>query len=80
MLAQITLVQCFSMAICERGFSVQNIIKSKLRNSLTTKSICTLMRISLEGPSLEEFDFDKSIALWRNDVKTSRCNHSSMDD
>ncbi|MCO5546617.1 hypothetical protein L7F22_000047 [Adiantum nelumboides] len=79
-LAQIALVQCCSTAICERGFSVQNVIKNKLRNSLTTKSMRTLMRISLEGPPLDEFNFDEATALWRNDAKTSRHAYTSMDD
>ncbi|MCO5595873.1 hypothetical protein L7F22_049924 [Adiantum nelumboides] len=79
-LAQIALVQCCSTAICKRGFSVQNVIKNKLRNLLTTKSMRTLMRISLEGPPLDEFNFDEAIALWRNDAKTSRHPYTSMDD
>ncbi|MCO5579228.1 hypothetical protein L7F22_033082 [Adiantum nelumboides] len=78
LLAQIALVQCCSTDICERGFSIQNIIESKLRNSLTTKSMRTLMGISLEGPPLDEFNFDEAIALWRDDTKTSRHGFSSI--
>ena len=37
-------------ATCERGFSTQNRIKTKIRNCLKTKSLDILMRLSEEGP------------------------------
>ncbi|MCO5561009.1 hypothetical protein L7F22_014630 [Adiantum nelumboides] len=71
-LAHLSMLQCASTTSCERGFSIQNIIKSKLRNALTTRSMDALMRISMEGPNVEDFDFSKSIDMWRNTAKTSR--------
>ncbi|KAI8490494.1 hypothetical protein Bbelb_317620 [Branchiostoma belcheri] len=37
-------------ADCERGFSTQNRIKTRLRNSLSVKRLDILMRISINGP------------------------------
>lgn len=42
-----------STADCERGFSL---VKIDLRNRLKTKSLDSLLRISVEGPSLDSFD------------------------
>ncbi|MGH0116050.1 UNVERIFIED_CONTAM: hypothetical protein FKN15_023083 [Acipenser sinensis] len=50
-LVEIMLVLPISAVQCERGFSAQNRIKSKLCNSVED-----LVRISAEGPSLELFD------------------------
>lgn len=71
-LAQIAMLQCCSTAVCERGFSVQNIIKRKLRNRMETVNLDALMRISIEGPTLATFDFTEAINLWRDGAKTSR--------
>ncbi|MCO5556716.1 hypothetical protein L7F22_010267 [Adiantum nelumboides] len=59
-------------ASCERGFSKQNLIKSKLRNHLNVRTVESLMRISIEGPSLRDFDFLDAIEMWRQGAKTSR--------
>jgi hypothetical protein len=48
----------FSSVDCERGFSVQNLIKSKLHNSLGTKTLDMLMRLSIEGPESKDFGYD----------------------
>lgn len=53
-----------STATCERGFSTQNRIKNKLRNRMQTKRLDILMRITEEGPDVNEFDFDRSAKLW----------------
>ena len=50
-LVEITRVQCISTAICERAFSIQNVIKSKFRNKLGTKNLDSLLCIALEGPN-----------------------------
>ncbi|MCO5565151.1 hypothetical protein L7F22_018824 [Adiantum nelumboides] len=71
-LANIALLQCCSTAACERGFSKQNLIKSKLRNHLNVRTVESLMRISIEGPSLRDFDFSDAIEMWRLGAKTSR--------
>lgn len=50
---------------CERGFSTQNRILSKLRTSLSTGVITDLMRISEDGCPMKQFDLSK--ALWKCD-------------
>ncbi|KAJ8348824.1 hypothetical protein SKAU_G00274130 [Synaphobranchus kaupii] len=40
----------------DRGFSSQKRIKSDVRASLHTDTVEDLIRISVEGPSLEDFD------------------------
>ncbi|MCO5608785.1 hypothetical protein L7F22_063001 [Adiantum nelumboides] len=71
-LAEIAMLQCSSTVACERGFSAQNSIKTKLRSHLSTQNLDALMRISIEGPSLIAYDFEDAIMLWRNGAKTSR--------
>ena len=41
-----------STAGCERGFSTQNRLKTKLRNRLLEGKLDILMRLSIEGPSV----------------------------
>ena len=49
-LAELAHVQCVSTATCERAFSVQNLIKTKVRNRLGTRNLDAMLRIALEGP------------------------------
>ena len=46
------LTTCMSSVWCERGFSLMNLIKNRLRNSLTTTLLDDLMMINLNGPKL----------------------------
>ncbi|CAB5206864.1 unnamed protein product [Rhizophagus irregularis] len=64
----IQLVYCipFSSVECERGFSRQNQIKTKSRNSLTTDTLDRLMRISLEGPKSSKFNYNRAYTIWSN--------------
>lgn len=72
-LAKVALLQCSSTAACERGFSMKNWIKDKLRNSLSTSNVDALMRICIEGPPLDDsMDFSHAIELWKKDTSTSR--------
>jgi hypothetical protein len=48
-------VQCVSTSTCKRTFSVQNLIKTRVRNKLGNKNLEAMLRISLEGPD-ENFD------------------------
>jgi len=41
-------------AICERGFSTENIIKTKIRNRVTLENLDSAMRIMR---SYKDFDF-----------------------
>lgn len=48
---------------CKRGFSAYSLIKTKTRNRLKQSSIHTLMLIKLEGPSVENFNFQHLFPL-----------------
>ena len=61
-----------SSADCERGFSVQNIIKTHKRSCLKTTTLQHLQLIKLEGPSLNNFDF--TTALSKCKAKKDRRN------
>ena len=56
-LALISLVIPVSSAPCERGFSVQNSIKTKLRNRLNPERLNRMMMVRLVGPHFEDVDF-----------------------
>ena len=60
----IQIVYCipFSSVECERGFSRQNIIKIKDRNSHT---LDMLMRISL-GVESSKFNYNRAFIIWSN--------------
>ena len=51
---------------CERGFSKQNLIKSDIRNSLSSVSLDNLMCLSINGPEMEKFNFEDSFKSWKN--------------
>jgi len=56
-----------STAEVERGFSLQNIIKSKLRNRLKVANLDAMMRLRLLGPSVQDidkFDIDEMVKRW----------------
>ena len=53
-----------STADCERGFSALKRIKTPLRNRLGNPITVQLMFISIEGPSLADFDFDAACSGW----------------
>ena len=65
-LANIGLVIPISTATCERGFSAMKRIKTELRNTLTTRVLDCLIRISIDGPDLGNFDFDRAATKWAN--------------
>ncbi len=52
----------FSTADCERAFSTMKRVKTPLRNRLKTTTLDWLLRISIEGPDLK--DFDKAVNKW----------------
>ena len=61
----------------ERGFSSQNIIKTALRSNLTISNLNNLMYIKIEGPSIEQFDFETTFINWCN-VKDRRIFQQSI--
>ncbi|XP_053385860.1 zinc finger protein 862-like [Mercenaria mercenaria] len=56
---------------CERGFSVQNLVKTKLRNRLDTNSLYLLMKLNIDGGDQKSFDFAFAYRKWKN-VKSRR--------
>ena len=67
-LCKLTAICCSSpinTACCERGFSTQNRIKTKLRNRLSLPRLDVLMRISMESPPIESFNFEEALDKWR---------------
>ena len=54
----------FSTADCERAFSAMKRVKTPLRNRLKTSTLDCLLRISIEGPNLNDFDFDLAVKKW----------------
>ena len=52
-----------SSADAERGFSLQNLLKTDLRNRLTLPTLDAIMRVKLNGEQ-EKLDFDKLARLW----------------
>lgn len=71
-LVHIMLVLPVSAAVCERGFSAQKRIKSDTRASLHSDTVEVLIRINVEGPSLEDFDAKESVAKWFSQGQRSR--------
>lgn len=50
----------------ERGFSVQNVIKTRLRSSLKVQNLDVLMRVSMHGPKTlyDVFDYQRAATLF----------------
>ncbi|XP_053385814.1 zinc finger protein 862-like [Mercenaria mercenaria] len=66
----VTILKCCSVlpmssVKCERGFSTQNRIMSRLRNRLNNQALDDQMRISEDGPSVGDFDFKKALEKWK---------------
>ncbi|XP_053377704.1 zinc finger protein 862-like [Mercenaria mercenaria] len=69
MILKCCVVLPMSSVQCERGFSTQNRIKSKLRTSMNNKTLDNLMRISEEGPDIIKFDFSRALKKWKSEKK-----------
>ena len=63
-LASIARILPISTAECERCFSAMKRVKTVLRNRLETETLERLLRISLKGPALSDFNFEKAADLW----------------
>ena len=66
-LAAVALTLPIHTADCERDFSLQNNLKNCQRNRLQAERLDTLMVISVEGPPLEEFPFERALLKWKAD-------------
>ena len=63
-LACIALVLPISTAECERCFSAMKRVKTELRNRLVTTTLDHLLRISICGLELKEYDFNRAVDEW----------------
>ena len=63
-LVAITFMYPWDNSCCERGFSTMNRIKCRLRSSLSSKLLDQLMRISMCGPPLRDWDPRPAIKKW----------------
>jgi hypothetical protein len=63
---KIALIIPLSNAHVERIFSQQNLIKSKLRNQMNIDTLNNHLMILLNGPGIEDFDFEKAYEHWVN--------------
>jgi len=59
-LASIAAILPVSTAECERAFSAMKHIKTKLRNQMKISTLDYLMQISIEGPEIGDFNFEKA--------------------
>ena len=66
-LGQLALSSPADTADCERGFSVQNLVLTSLRNRLTSEHQDMLMRVRLHPTE----DFEKALSVWES-VKTRK--------
>jgi hypothetical protein len=61
---------------CERAFSLQNLIKTKLRNSLTVETLSNLIRCSKDGEEVMDFNWrehvDSFLASKRRRLATNQ--------
>ena len=64
LLAAVALTVPMSSVDCERGFSRQNLIKTRIRSALHPIILDRHLKISIEGPPISEFDFDKAFEIW----------------
>lgn len=71
-LVKIMLLLPISAAVCERGFSCQKRIKSDNRANLHTDTVEDLIRISVEGPELMDYDASQDVRLWFSQGKRTR--------
>lgn len=54
---------------CERGFSTQNIIKTKLRNCLSIETTAALLRCSMDGNDIQNFTLDEHLVTFLESKK-----------
>ena len=64
----------FSRVPCERGFSKQNLVKIKNRNSLSIDTLDKLLRVSLEDVLVKNFDDKSAYHNWSSQKRRSFVN------
>ena len=65
-LALVELLFCLPMAIgrVERAFSVMKVVKTDRRNCLGEDHLDDLMRITIDGPPLSQWNASQAVTLW----------------
>ena len=66
-LLEVAVLIPMSSVPCERGFSTQNRILTRFRTRLSTQALNDLMRISEDGPSFKQFDFNRAVTTWKKE-------------
>ena len=61
----------FLMNKSKEMFSMMKVIKTERRNCLQTGTLCGLLEIQLEVPSLTNFSPEKAVKIWWDDCKTT---------
>lgn len=56
-------------AVCERGFSMMNAIKSQSRSVLQNSTLNAIMLLSIDGPTLESFNPQPAVDFWAATVQ-----------
>lgn len=64
-LASLALTAPIHTADCERGFRLQNSLKTSVRNRLGSERVDDFMVVSAEGEDLDQFDFNAALQHWR---------------
>ncbi|KAM3850348.1 zinc finger protein 862-like [Diretmus argenteus] len=72
MLHDVVLTLPVSSATCERGFSCLSRIKTDWRSSLRVDMMDKLMLVSLEGPTIQDFNAEGPLDLWWESAQRSR--------
>ena len=62
--SHICLTLPISTVECERAFSTMRRIKSRLRSQITNATLNHCMKISIDGPKTQDFDFDSAMKKW----------------
>lgn len=58
-----------SNAEAERDFSKLKIVKNRLRNRLEARNLNNLLTISINGPPIDDFDFEKCAVSFKGSKK-----------
>ena len=64
-LATLALTHPVHTSDCERAFSAQNSVTTPLRNRLSPEHCGQLMRVMIQAPVLQNFDFKGALKVWK---------------
>ena len=68
-LAKICRVVPVHTADVERTFSQMKLIKTRIRNRMQEKTLDSLLRIAIEGPTIEQFPVQEVVTVWAQKKK-----------